>query len=115
MKFYVFPTPFISVRINTKESTSQIIVIEGISKGINDSKTYLSPAIDPENIDTKNKIKIDVANRLILEAETSYEEEIKDTEGKIWITTFKCTQNFSKINKNITVQIPDKVEAESMA
>ena len=107
-----FPDSIKNIKINKAESTSEIVVLEGDASNLL-SNSYLQNTGENTDVDTKIKIKIDAVNKVILEAEIAATAKTESSTGAKNTATAKGIQKFSKINKNVTVKIPDAVKKEA--
>ena len=108
----LFPDSIKDIKINKKESTSKIIVLEGNADNLLNN-SYLQEAGENTKVDTKIKIKIDAVNKVILETEIAAKASTEASEGAKVSSVAKGVQKFSKINKNVTVKVPDAVIKEA--
>ena len=101
-----------NIKFNKNESTSEIKVLEGDLNDLLRNELSRTTTGDIE-VETKIKIKIDAINKVVLESEIYMKAETEKTGEYKVVNIARSTQTFSKINKNITVKIPDAVIIEA--
>ena len=101
-----------NIKFNKNESTSEIKVLEGDLNDLLRNELSRTTTGNIE-VETKIKIKIDAINKFILESEIYMKAETEKTGEFKVVNIARSTQTFSKINKNITVKIPDTVVIEA--
>ena len=106
----LYPRGIRNIEVNEEESTPEIKVFEGTTYAALNGNTMDDDEIDQSSQnDTKFKVRVDVKNKLILSSEIHENVEKMKSDGTKSSYAGTIIQKFSKINKNIDVQIPDSV------